>query len=58
MVKLKIETADHAPIKQYPRRTPFVKRATIAAMISDMEKKGIVPPSVSTQKGMALHRFT
>ena len=43
----KIDTADHPPIKQYPRRTPFAQRAKIAAMISDMEAKGVVSPSIS-----------
>ena len=47
VVQHKIETAEHAPIKQYPRRTPFVQRAKIAAMISDMVRNGIVSPSVS-----------
>ena len=47
IVKHKINTGDHPPIKQYPRRTPFTQRAKIASMISDMEKKGIVRPSVS-----------
>ena len=47
VVKHKIDTGDHPPIKQYPRRTPFVQRAKIASMITDMEKKGIVKPSVS-----------
>ena len=43
----RIDTGDHAPIKQYPRRTPFVQRAKIASLISDMEKKGVISPSVS-----------
>ena len=47
VVKHKIDTADHVPIKQYPRRTPFAQRAKIAAMIADMERKGVVSPSVS-----------
>ena len=47
VVKHKIDTADHVPIKQYPRRTPFAQRAKIAAMIADLERKGVVSPSVS-----------
>ena len=47
VVKHKIDTGDSPPIKQYPRRTPFVQRAKIASMISDMEKKGVVRPSIS-----------
>jgi len=42
VVKHKIDTGDYPPIKQYPRRTPFVQCAKIASMITDMEKKGIV----------------
>ena len=47
VVKHKIDTGDSPPIKQYPRRTPFVQRAKIASMISDREKKGVVRPSIS-----------
>ena len=47
VVKHKIDTGEHSPIKQYPRRTPFVQRAKIASMITDMQKKGIVRPSTS-----------
>ena len=47
LVQHKIDTADHPPIKQYPRRTPFAQRAKIAAMISDMEAKGVGSPSIS-----------
>ena len=47
VVKHKIDTGDHPAIKQYPRRTPFVRRTTIASMITEMEKKGVVKPSIS-----------
>ena len=40
VVTHKIDTGDHPPIKQYPRRTPFVQCAKIASMVADMEKKG------------------
>ena len=48
VVTHKIDTGDHPPIKQYPRRTPFVQRAKITAMVADMEKKGIVKSSTSS----------
>ena len=48
VVTHKIDTGDHPPIKQYPRRTPFVQRAKIASMVADMEKKSIVKPSTSS----------
>lgn len=30
---------DHAPIKQYPRCTPFIQYAKVATMVVDMEKR-------------------
>lgn len=48
MVTHKIETGDHPPIKQYPRRIPFIQRAKIASMIADMQKQGVVEPSFSS----------
>ena len=48
VMKHRIDTGDHPPVKQYPRRTPFVQRKKIADMIADMEQKGIVKPSISS----------
>ena len=48
VVQLSIDTGDHAPIKQYPRCTPFVQRAQIAKLVADMERKGVISPSVSS----------
>ena len=47
VVQHSIDTGDHAPIKQYPRRTLFVQRAQIAKLVADMERKGVISPSVS-----------
>ena len=47
VVQHSIDTGDHAPIKQYPRHTPFVQRAQIAKLVADMERKGVISPSVS-----------
>ena len=47
VVQHSIDTGDHAPIKQYPRCTPFVQRAQIAKLVTDMERKGVISPFVS-----------
>ena len=47
VVQQSIDIGDHAPIKQYPRRTPFVQRAQIAKLVAGMERKGVISPSVS-----------
>ena len=47
VVQHSIDTGDHAPLKQYPRRTPFVQRAQIAKLVADMERKGVISPSIS-----------
>ena len=43
----KIETSDHAPIRQPPYRIPMVHREVIGQMVKDMQDQGIVQPSVS-----------
>ena len=47
VVQHSIDTGDPAPIKQYPRHTPFVQRAQIAKLVADMERKGVISPFVS-----------
>ena len=47
VVQHRIDTEEHTPIKQYPRRTPFVQRTKIAKLVADMEKKGVISPSKS-----------
>ena len=47
VVKHRIHTEGHHPIKQPVRRTPFVQREQIAEMIQCMEQQGIVKPSAS-----------
>ena len=37
----------YPPIHQPPYRTPFSQRETIAELIADMERRGIVQPSSS-----------
>ena len=42
-----VDTGDHPPIKQPPRRIPFAQREVVSKMIEDMQQKGIVQPSTS-----------
>ena len=42
-----IDTGDIPPIHQPPYRTPFSQRETIAELIANMERRGIVQPSSS-----------
>ena len=47
VVKHKINTEGHYPIKQPMQHTPFVQREQIADMVQRMEQQGIVKPSAS-----------
>ena len=47
LVKHAIDTGDHPPIKQPPRRTPFALRRHVEEMTRKMEEQGIVQPSKS-----------
>ena len=47
VVKHSIDTGEHPPIKQCPRRTPFVHREKIAQLVNDMLKQQVVQPSSS-----------
>ena len=42
-----IDTSDHEPIKQHPRRVPFALRAKVEEMISQMLKDHVIKPSRS-----------
>ena len=42
-----IDTGDHPPIKQCPRRTPFVHREKVAQLVSNMLKQQVIQPSSS-----------
>ena len=42
-----VDTGDHPPIKQPPRRIPFAQREIVSKMIEDMQQKGIVQLSTS-----------
>ena len=45
IVKHSIDTGDHSPIKQNPRRTPFVHRNKISQLVNDMLKQQVIQPS-------------
>ena len=47
LVEHVIETSNHPPIKQRPRREAFSYRPKIVNMIQDMLKRGIIQPSSS-----------
>ena len=47
LVQHTIDTGDHPPIKQQPRRTPFIQRQSISKLIDDMQQRGVVQPSAS-----------
>ena len=42
-----INTGDHQPIRQLPRRVPFALRQKIDEMVGEMLEKGIIQPSKS-----------
>ena len=42
-----VDTGDHTPIKQPPRRIPFSQRELVSKMIEEMQQKGVVQPSTS-----------
>ena len=48
VVRHKIDTGDHPPIKQQPRRLPLAKREAVEAEIKRMLTQGIIEPSSSS----------
>ena len=47
LVTHSINTSDHPPIRQQPRRVPFALRGKIAEMVDDMLEQGVIQPSQS-----------
>ena len=41
LVRQKVDTGDHPPIKQLPRRMPFSQRGKVAELVDDMLEKGV-----------------
>ncbi|GFT87018.1 retrovirus-related Pol polyprotein from transposon 412 [Trichonephila clavipes] len=42
-----IDTADHPPIKQHPRRLPFAKQEEVGTLLREMQENDIIEPSSS-----------
>lgn len=47
IVKHQIDTGDARPIRQPPRRVPLAKRDEAVGLIAEMEKNGVIEPSIS-----------
>ncbi|GFY24053.1 retrovirus-related Pol polyprotein from transposon 412 [Trichonephila clavipes] len=43
----RIDTADHPPIKQHPRRLPFTKQEEVGTLLREMQENDIIEPSSS-----------
>ncbi|GFW94408.1 retrovirus-related Pol polyprotein from transposon 412 [Trichonephila clavipes] len=43
----RIDTADHPPIKQHPRRLPFAKQEEVGTLLREMQETDIIEPSSS-----------
>ncbi|GFT05968.1 hypothetical protein TNCV_3927031 [Trichonephila clavipes] len=43
----RIDTADHPPIKQHPRRLPFAKQEEVETLLREMQENDIIEPSSS-----------
>ncbi|GFX48940.1 retrovirus-related Pol polyprotein from transposon 412 [Trichonephila clavipes] len=43
----RIDTADHSPIKQHPRRLPFSKQEEVGTLLREMQENDIIEPSSS-----------
>ncbi|GFT22330.1 retrovirus-related Pol polyprotein from transposon opus [Trichonephila clavipes] len=43
----RIDTADHPPIKQHPRRLPFAKQEEVGTLLQEMQENDIIEPSSS-----------
>ncbi|GFV53946.1 retrovirus-related Pol polyprotein from transposon 17.6 [Trichonephila clavipes] len=41
----RIDTADHPPIKQHPRRLPFAKQEEVGTLLREMQENDIIEPS-------------
>ena len=60
-----IDTGDHPPIKQHPRRIPFALRSKVDTMVEEMLDQGVIKhshspwasPIVLVQKKDGSHRF-
>ena len=47
LVQHRVDTGDHPPVKQLPRRLPFSRREKVTEFIDEMMRPGVVQPSTS-----------
>ncbi|GFX84859.1 retrovirus-related Pol polyprotein from transposon 412 [Trichonephila clavipes] len=47
LTKHRIDTGEHPPIKQHPRRLPFAKQEEVQKLIKDMKDNDVIEPSSS-----------
>ncbi|GFX30619.1 hypothetical protein TNCV_4861431 [Trichonephila clavipes] len=47
VIQHRIDTADHPPIKQHPRRLPFAKQEEVGTLLREMQENDIIEPSSS-----------
>ncbi|GFV89715.1 hypothetical protein TNCV_827071 [Trichonephila clavipes] len=47
LTKHRIDTGEHPPIKQHPRRLPFTKQEEVQKLIKDMKNNDVIEPSSS-----------
>ncbi|GFV15318.1 retrovirus-related Pol polyprotein from transposon 17.6 [Trichonephila clavipes] len=47
LTKHRIDTGEHPPIKQHPRRLPFAKQEEVQNLIKDMKSNDVIEPSSS-----------
>ena len=47
VVEHHIDTGDHRPVRQPPRRVPFALRETVAKLVEEMLDQGVIVPSSS-----------
>ncbi|GFT11289.1 retrovirus-related Pol polyprotein from transposon 412 [Trichonephila clavipes] len=47
VTQYRIDTADHPPIKQHPRRLPFAKQEEVGTLLREMQENDIIEPSSS-----------
>ncbi|GFU94881.1 retrovirus-related Pol polyprotein from transposon 412 [Trichonephila clavipes] len=44
LMKHRIDTGEHPPIKQHPRRLPFAKQEEVQRLIKDMKNNDVIEP--------------
>ena len=65
IITMSIDTGDSPPVRQHPRRLPFVLRGEVAKQLRDMQQNGVIQPSsspwsspvVMVRKKDGSHRF-